>query len=132
MTEKKEHPEANVLRWIADGETVQWENDRNKWCDKSTSDILLLLVRENASDNFRIKPKTTHIGKYDVTEPMREEPDVGIPFFFLDATADNGINTTCWSGHWQDENALKLGMAWLKKEDALLAAKAIKELLTGQ
>lgn len=132
MTEKKEHPYAHVLRWLAAGESVQWENDRNQWADKSTSDILLLLVRESTSDKFRIKPKTIRIGKYDVAEPMKEAPVEGTAYWRITSMTTNGVDDYTWDGSDVDRNLLTSGSIWLNKDDALLAAKAIKELLTGQ
>lgn len=132
MTEQKKHPYAHVLRWLAAGESVQWENDRNRWIDKCPGEVLLLLVRENTSDNFRIKPKTIRIGKYEVAEPMKEVPSQGTEYFWLDPRSDLGVDNYNWHDDAMDKEMLARGCIWLNKEDAELAAKAIKELLTGQ
>lgn len=130
MTNKTEHPQAYLLRWIADGESVQWENDRNQWIDVTADTVLFFLSKENASDNFRIKPKTIRIGKYDVAEPMKEEPAEDTLYWTLNQISEPVCSYT-WSCDNIDKQFLLQGMCWLNKEDAELAAIAIKELLTG-
>lgn len=136
MTEKKEHPKAKLLRWIADGEEIQYyHHKKNSWENVSTSAVLASVCNfpsEVASTKYRIKPKTIRIGKYDVAEPMKEELADGCDYYFLDATEDSGIFQFTWDGGSADKNILANGLIWLSEDDALLAAKAIKELLTGQ
>ena len=133
MTEKKEHPYAVLLRWIADGEEIQ-VNYKCVWSSINHSALIRSIDCGSAykDEYYRIKPKTIRIGKYDVAEPMKEKPDDSCAYFYLDASQENGINSTNWTHHEADNSALESGMCWLNPEDAELAAKAIKELLTGQ
>lgn len=136
MTEKKEHPNATMLRWIADGEEIQFKHAKYEdWQPSTTSRILTDIGRnfnfEAAGYTHRIKPKTIRIGKYDVAEPMKEKPAYDTEYWTL-----NQINEPVCSYTWGDDDCdqqfLSTGLCWLNKEDAELAAKAIKELLTGQ
>lgn len=135
MAEKKEHPQATLLRWVADNEEIQYyHHKKGTWGNVSAEAVLKSIVNmqyEVASTKYRIKPKTIRIGKYAVAEPMKDAPAIGSLYFVLSAVTYDGINTYRWDGGSSDKNAIING-AWSKKGDALLAAKAIKELLTGQ
>jgi hypothetical protein len=132
MTNKTEHPMAYLFRWIADGEVIEacHVTDDN-WKYRSTYQILTDLSEGTGCKKYRIKPNTVRIGEYDIAEPMKEEPANGTTYFWLDPREESGIESYTWSGDAYDHNTLSNSGIWLNKEDALLAAKAIKELLTG-
>lgn len=133
MTEKKEHPNAMLLRWIADGEIIQYSAG-DIWYDAVNEKLLRNIANGGAYDmsTYRVRPKTIRIGKYDVAEPMKEKPDDNCVYFYIDAAGDRGVESTTWTNHEADSNAFESGMCWINPEDAELAAKAIKKLLTGQ
>ena len=134
MTEKKEHPQAKWLRAIADGETLQYRYKQggDSWATVGPLTALEVLLDPYAStNNYRIKPRTITIGAYEVPEPMRDTPKRGAGYFHLSAAGTNGVKEVCWLDDANDVSALAMGMCWLKREDAELAAKAITELLTG-
>ena len=134
MTERKEHPNAMLLRWIADGEEIECKGSGDTWHSCGPNRLLTAIYQGSTyvDSCYRIRPKTIRIGKYDVAEPIKEKPDDSCAYFYLDASQENGINSTNWTHHEADNSALESGMCWLNPEDAELAAKAIKELLTGQ
>ena len=67
-TEKKEHPQAKWLRAIADGETLEWQDEaKQAWSYVSNASALSWMNREHPPE-FRIKPRTITIGKYEVAE----------------------------------------------------------------
>ena len=129
--EKKEHPQAKWLRAIADGELIQFQDTQGSWHGASAHAILTDLVA-GISTQLRIKPRTITIGKYEVAEPIKEEPNASADYFYLDAAEPSAVCPSYWAGDRNDRNALASGMCWLKREDAELAAKAISELLTGK
>lgn len=133
MTEKKDHPQATLLRWIADGKEIQYLAGTT-WYDAVNEKLLVSIVNGRAYElnTYRIKPKTIRIGKYDVAEPMKEKLVPGTQYFYITAFGDDGVNDVIWDNHSSDHLAISSQMAWLNRKDALLAAKAIKELLTGQ
>ncbi|MDH2234662.1 hypothetical protein N5K37_32650, partial [Delftia tsuruhatensis] len=72
---KKEHPHAQVLRWIADGEDVQarmsdgsetWWSFPGKYSHASERKVLL---GEPSELEFRIKPKTITVGDREIEAP---------------------------------------------------------------
>ena len=132
MTDKTEHPQAYLFRWIADGETIECSHiTEENWSIRGHHSILCDVVEGVCSKKYRIKPKTIRIGKYDVAEPMNEAPANGTEYFWVDPREESGIESYTWSGDDYDHNTISNSGIWLNKEDALLAAKAIRELLTG-
>ena len=135
---KKESPNAQVLRWMADGEIVQVTSARFgtgvEWFDCSESEILSVIAADGKMDpsRSRIKPRAIKIGQYEVAEPMRVDPENGTKYFTLNPFSAGFVRETHWYESASDLSALKSGMCWLKREDAELAAKAITELLTGK
>lgn len=133
MTVKKEHPFAEALRWVAAGETLQASNGTGyKFCDIAPNTALMVIHNHCMGPlEFRIKPRTIRIGAYDVPEPMREIPENGAAYYALRVFGSESVIGEVWRGDDEDFCVIKKGMCWLKREDAELAAKAIRELLTG-
>lgn len=132
MTEKTEHPQAYLFRWIADGETIERSRiTEDNWVYQSTYQLLQDMLQDASCKKYRIKPKTIRIGKYDVAEPMKKAPTEGTTYWRITGLTANGVDDYTWENDGTDHNLLSNAGIWEKKEDALLAAKAIKELLTG-
>ena len=136
MTEKKkEHPQAKWLRAIADGETLQYRYKQgdDAWVTIGPLTALEVLLDPFAStNNYRIKPRTITIGRYEVAEPILVAPEIGTRYFYLCPGSEDCLDSYKWEGVFElERRQLKSGMCWLKREDAELAAKAITELLTG-
>lgn len=131
---KKEHPHAQVLRWIADGETVQFKDPRNEfaaWTDISTrcsnfAGYLVTCPDLSGGCEFRIRPKTIRIGDREIEAPVMSGPgyyitDHGDVFrWFGEATLDPGANLQ------------KLGRVFASEEAARAAQEAITALLTKE
>lgn len=133
MADKTEHPYANVLRWIAAGERVEWLNPDGDWWEQNAKQNLNEVVNAYfAPSTYRIKPRTITIGKYEVVEPIRTVPLGNTPYFFVSPGATDNVDKNTWAGFSIEMGQLASGMCWLKCEDAELAAKAITELLTGK
>ncbi len=73
------HPQANILRAIADGEVFQTRY-KDHWIDVSAEGALRFVVNES-SVGLRIKPKTININGYEVSEPMRDAPTKGTVYW---------------------------------------------------
>ena len=127
---KQEHPQAKWLRAIADGETLQ-KQDGMGWL-YVPSDSAIEAILKYGDEDWRIKPKTITIGKYEVAEPMQTVPLGNTPYFFVSPGATDNVDKNTWIGFSTEMRQLHSGMCWLKREDAELAAKAITELLTGK
>lgn len=129
---KKEHPHAQVLRWIADGEDVQarmsdgsetWWSFPGKYSHASERKVLL---GEPSELEFRIKPKTITVGDREIEAPVMSGPGYyftnhGDVFrWFEDAKLDPPTDLQ------------KLGWVYASEEAARAAQEAITALLTRE
>ena len=73
---------------------------------------------------YRRKPRTIRIGKYDVPEPVREPLENG-KYYFAVSWDKNGACELRWSGDSVDTRLLKQGRIHLTKEAAELHTKAL-------
>ena len=84
---------------------------------------------------FRLKPRTIRIGAYDVPEPMRAAPEVRKMmhemYWVVDLHSAFPVESKRYESDCADAKFIASGLSWANKEDAELAAKAIRELLTG-
>jgi hypothetical protein len=128
---KKEHPHAQVLRWIADGETVQAQfNGDGVWQSmNSLNDHVLadLLTGETTRREFRIKPKTIRVGDREIEAPVMSGPgyfitEAGFELqFFADSRDTAGY-----------ADVQKRGHVFASIEAARAAQEAITALLTKE
>lgn len=129
---KKEHPHAQVLRWIADGETVQARNkgSQDEWVpfpETFHEYALAQLVRGyEVRLEFRIKPKTITVGDREIEAPVMSGPGYYITQdghayrWFEDAKLNPSIDLQ------------KLGRVFATEEAARAAQEAITALLTRE
>ena len=128
---KKEHPHAQVLRWIADGETVQAQfNGDGVWdCMDSLDDHVLagLLAGLVKNWEFRLKPKTIPIGDREIEAPIKSGPG-----YFI---TDTGHELP-WFDDERDKNSFadmqENGRVFASIEAARAAQEAITALLTRE
>lgn len=134
---RKEHPHAQVLRWLADGENVQarkTDGSENWWglLEMAGSRWMAELLKGslgNGSANsheFRIKPKTITVGDREIEAPVMSGPgyyltNYGDVFrWFEDANLNPPIDLQ------------KLGRVFATEEAARAAQEAITALLTRE
>jgi hypothetical protein len=130
---KKEHPHAQIFRWIADDENVQARrvNGSEPWWSilekGSNSWLAALLQGRMFSDyEFRIKPKTITVGDREIEAPVMSGPGYfftnhGAVFrWFEDAKLNPPIDLQ------------KLGWVYATEEAARAAQEAITALLTKE
>lgn len=130
---KKEHPHAQVLRWIADGEDVQarmsdgsetWWSFPGKYSHASERKVLL---GEPSELEFRIKPKTITVGDREIEAPIKSGPgyfitDTGHELSWFDDERDRSSYT----------GMQKRGRVFASIEAARAAQEAITALLTRE
>ncbi len=125
---KTPHPYADILRAIADGETIQWTPGGNTWVNVDTSESFEF---NYSPDRYRIKPHTIRIGDVDVPEPMREAPAVGEDYFMPKIEADFWVEgPLSWCDDTADKRWLERGLCYSNKADAEIASRAIAALFT--
>ena len=100
----------------------RWEFKRNlkgEW---------LSLSGNPAWDNkweYRRKPKTININGFEVPEPMRESPEIGTTYYYVDFSLKNHVDDFMWDGGDFDMALLKSGALHLTQEAAEIHAKAL-------
>lgn len=127
---KKEHPHAQVLRWIADGETVQVQlrNDHSWYALEDLSEEGRAEILNGADGfKFRIKPKTIRIGDREIEAPVMSGPgyyitDHGDAFRWF---GEAGLNSAA-------PGLQKLGRVFATEEAARAAQEAFTALLTQE
>ncbi|ABX35845.1 hypothetical protein Daci_4123 [Delftia acidovorans SPH-1] len=132
---KEEHPHAQVLRWIADGETVEarsrgHQGDLGDWepfPDAFDQYVIAQLVRGYEGRlEFRIKPKTITVGDREIEAPIKSGPGFYITNYgdvfrwFEDANLNPPIDLQ------------KLGRVYATEKAARAAQEAITALLTRE
>ena len=131
-----EHPNAEILRAIADGKKVQYRRViavlgrkyTSKWYNfnvKSVEACCNLLAA--GKHEWRLAPKTIKIAQYEVPEPVREPLNRGQKFWVV--SPFTGLDSYTWYGDKEDFFALESGFVHLSEEDAQQHYEVLKKLL---
>ena len=126
------HPQAHILRAIADGHTEFEYRYITKWKNCSVSFMVSnLFANENVVRphyEFRIKPATIRIGDVEVNAPLRVAPDKDSPYWVLDIDMDKSY----WVDDDIDNERFKRGLCFATEADAIAARDAIVKMLGGE
>jgi hypothetical protein len=121
------HPQAELLRAIADGQQMQ--EFKSNWIDRTPNEAL-----ESISDGVRevrIKPTPTiMIGDMEVPEPMRVAPLVGTQFWLCSSTSLHPSEDHFeWEGMELQREWLKRGLLHATEQGARqMLAALVKQL----
>jgi len=126
----KEHQQADILRAIADGKTIQTRYVASDWFDVEPNKALVFLATNCDSSKIRIKPETLLINSHEVHEPVREPLKDGQAYWVPDlryyGNNNNGdVDNFLWSGRTCDLQRLAAGVIHLTKEAAIAHAEAL-------
>lgn len=132
-TQKKEHPFAEVLRWIANGEEVEVRICGSGWRHIPHSKVLPYICVDAATpENFRLKRKTIKIGDVEVPEPMRTAPEIGCECYLVDlisGVSPGNIPMFNWTGESCYNSWLQAGLCYTSREDAWEVVQVLQKLL---
>ena len=118
----KTHPQADILRAIADGEDIEAFR-REEWFGITRMTALRYIY--DGIVPLRIKPKVISINGIEVPEPMREEPEFNTEYWVADPVAAGGAVDFTWQNVAADERWLSLGICHLTKEAAAIHVNAL-------
>lgn len=129
MTEQKQHPHAEFLRALADGESIDgWECRHKTWTsfDFFGAQSPRIGAVHNDPDNWQVrrKRKMIRIGTVDVPEPMRVAPPVGAEYWLASSATAEAVNQI-WQDYALDVRRLKQGVCHLTKEAAEAHRRAL-------
>lgn len=123
------HPQAEILRAIADGKTVQIRHeDDDAWWEPTNA----LQYINSDKHKFRIKPKTISINGHEFPKPARERLKDGQAYWIPRTDLLDQGDFQTWTGHYLDERNLKRGLIQLTKEGAIAQAKAMIAAVGGE
>ena len=131
-----EHPNAEILRAIADGKKVQYRrviavhgrNYKSIWYNFDVNNVEACCNLLTAGKHeWRLAPKMIKIAQYEVPEPVREPLHRGQKFWVV--SPFTGLDSYTWYGDEEDFFALESGFVHLSEEDAQQHYEVLKKLL---
>ena len=116
------HPQAAILRAIADGEDIEAFYDE-EW--HGVVPVTALRYIYDGNIPLRIKPKVININGIEVPEPMRETPKDDVSFWLADPTNQTGVCEFKWHPCSTHKGWLEAGLCHPTKEAATIHANAL-------
>lgn len=126
---KTEHKYAQVLRWIADGESIQVKTNRGVLfvdLDESQVQGTLRNIGGGACvepEDFRLKPRTITVNGREIVAGEVETPHG--KYFTADPMQYDYFMEYTWTDQDCDSRFLERGLVHLTKENAIAHAKAM-------
>lgn len=126
---KTPHKYADILRWIADGETIQYRNhSKDKWETMRYNEDLLNDIASGGAwdpEDYRIDPKVVLVNGIEVPEPCRVALERNTAYFVPSVSNRIGYISHIWGGDPADKRFLGLGLVHTSIEAAVQHAKAM-------
>lgn len=119
----KPHPYAEVLRAIADGQSIQFMPEgSNQWVDRSATNVLRMVQLETEDPiQFRIKPQMVNVNGRTVPAPLQNTPENGTMVWQATICA-NGEH---WAGAEHQLRLLQAGKLFMSSSDCHEHAAAL-------
>jgi len=121
----KEHPQAEILRAISEGKTVEWKLSNKDW--KVCENPLHFISDPYAE--FRIKPATITINGHEVLAPVREPLEIGQTYWVVSIGDSRMTYTQTWDDDAIDYMRLERNLIHLTQKAAIAHAEALLEAL---
>lgn len=122
---KQEHKYAQVLRWIADGQKVQFKTVTNLWADEQPEATLMRIAGGISGHQYRIAPRTVTVNGVECVAPETVAPGIGVRFYVPYPTLKKWCADSYWEiEEWQSD-LLTRGLVFLQEEHAVAYAKAM-------
>lgn len=122
---KQEHEYAQVLRWVADGDDIQFQTDSGKWFYEIPDNVIWLINNGLPVSRFRLAPRTITVNGREVPEPVREAQKTCTPYYVPRLDSAGLVVESYWIGSGFDDLMLQRGLIHLTKEAAITHAKAM-------
>lgn len=123
---KQEHPYAWILRAIADGDEVQWQDRHGQWKYQAVETTLTEVADEcYEPSRYRVKPKVIVINGVFVPVPMKEAPEVNTVVFIADPCNSNLFVEFHTGGGMLSKKKFDTGLCHSTEEAAVIHTKAL-------
>ena len=109
-----------IVQAAANGAVIEFKQ-AGVWYEKAHNDLCY-------DYEYRVKPKTIRIGKYDVPEPLREMPTLGTDYYITDIASNSLYGVATWVCDVEDITWFNRGMVHSTKDAAICHAKALLSL----
>lgn len=120
----KEHPQAHILRAIAEGKTIEMRRKTSDTDNEWWVSNIVLQYLDDADREFRIKPETLLINGHEVPAPVREPLEYEIGYYVPCVSNKQRFAIFSWSGSGDDLRLLALGLIHLTPEAAIAHTEA--------
>ena len=117
------HTHADILRAIADGRTIEWQQSSGDWFEEDAAETLNTLSLY-PPERWRIKPDTVTL-TMEIPAPMKVDPVMGARYWSIDNT---GVFGCSWDEDSTDQRAFARGI-WPNEEAARAADAARVEAM---
>ena len=127
------HPNADLLRDIADGRQTQKEilDGASRRFVNCSAKRALQMIAKGCAQFIRIKPETVLINGIECNAPMRVEPEMGSWYYAPTPTREVKFIRWSWSNDASDQRFFAEGLCFATAEDAAAAAWAMIAPLKG-
>lgn len=122
----KRHKWTDVIIAWANGEDVEVQGSDGAWVKIGEYPVWY------EDKVYRVKPKTIKIGKIEVPEPLREAPNFGERYCFIDFSEEGLVSWGYWRGSKYDFILLNRGMCHYACAYAIAHAQALIVVSGGQ
>lgn len=102
-----------------------WKLWRRKWVNGKEWKQCVEPIAFGDEWVFEQIPKTIQIGAFSVPEPMREKPEIGSEYWFVEASCEDGVFMGYWNGAKEDILRLERGQCHLTRDNCIAHAKAL-------
>lgn len=127
----QEHKYAQVLRWIADGKAVQFQDSSGTWSTPSLDWVFSEMADcDYTPSRFRIKPRTVKIGNREIEAPVLE-PVEGQDLWYWDQGQWEPVKTT-GDLALKPCDFTKAGLFFASPEACRAAREAVTALMRGE
>lgn len=124
----KEHPQAEILRAIADGKTIEGKHLDGQWVPHPSPWLRI----GDLSWQLRIKSETIALAGHEFPSPVREPLKTGTPYWQVTAGSNNLCTQWRWNGDHSDMTLLKRRLIQLTEEGAIAQARAMIASVGGE
>lgn len=124
------HPNADLLRAIADGKQMQCydatnSRDGRAWINAVAEFALYELSKGSSGLPIRIKPDTIIVNGVECNAPMRVEPEMGNWYYTPTPTNEAKFTLWAWLNDASGQRLFAEGLCFATAEDAAAAARAM-------
>lgn len=115
---------AEALRALADGKSVEWEDENGAWWTVGAAWTWNQLLNMSGIKSLRLKPQTI---KLELELPKPFEPNLDENYWFIDSTEEKGYRLTRFDNDENDQDVMQFG-AWRTEEEIKQVVEQLRKI----